>query len=253
MGVAYSIIGIFIALIVFPQDPALIAVGITTILFLPSLQGIMGSVERGKDGTRLMDAVRMGLPVVNVYFLAFAGIFLSFAFFSMAMPQLAANHVFKQQLGVLAGTSGQAVAFSGAQFMEILVNNSIIMLLCFVISLIAGNGAMLFVAWNASVWGTIFGMVARSAASAIGGSSWVVFIIILTAVTPHMVLEALSYITAAVSGTMISEHLVNAPRHTLRHTYWLIGVAIVFLLLGALVETFVINNVAVYGVIRSLG
>ena len=71
-------------------------------------------------------------------------------------------------------------------------------------------------------------------------------------VFPHMITEAISYILAAISGSVISKDVILEEFASDRffevfgfNLYLLIG-GLIFLLLGALIETFVLEHVGVY-------
>jgi uncharacterized membrane protein SpoIIM required for sporulation len=253
LGTGYSVLGIGLALLLFPEDPALIAVAITSILFLPSLGRLSELVERqeahGKE-TILSNAA----PIIKVYLAAFFGIFLTFIIFSLGISSLAANVLFQRQLGVLYGSA----AFTLPLLREILANNLLVFFLCFSVSLLAGNGAIFLIAWNASVWGTIFGSIARAAAASIEGSPAIILLVILTTVLPHVILEILAYIAAVVSGTVISdgivrERLTSGRLHrVLLPNLLLFGIGLGTLILAAAVETFVLDNIGIYAKIAAL-
>jgi len=265
LGIAYTVIGMVIAIFTFPEDPALVAVAITSILFIPSLHQLTREQEtavRKRDekswfGT-VASLLRLSKSSALVYLFAFIGMFATFAFFSLSLPQLATNVLFKQQLEVFAGPTGQALAFSGTLLVDLLRNNILVLLLCFIISLIAGNGSILFIAWNASVWGTFFATLARTAATQIEGSPVILLIIILFSVVPHMLLEISSYILAAISGSVLSDGIASekfnsAPfSRVMNHALALLALAGLVLIIGMIVETLVLNNFDTYARIVEL-
>jgi len=260
LGASYSMVGIAIALFTFPKDPALMAVALISILLLPSLAKLTASEERDacaplghRLGRMLKSTFKLTKPAIAIYLFAFAGIFMVFAFFSLALPQFASSVLFRQQLAVLTGQ-----AFTPGLFLELLRNNLLVLVLCFVISLIAGNGSILFITWNASVWGTLFGMFAKTAATQIQGSPFILFLLILISVIPHTVLEMLSYVLSTISGTLLSGGLVTLPigserfGRLMRRAVIILVAAGVVLLLGALVETYVLDNFTTYAKIIAL-
>jgi uncharacterized membrane protein SpoIIM required for sporulation len=250
LGVSYSVIGIFLGMFLFPNDPALIAVAIASILFIPSLQKLTYTEEhktRKKHGTQLKHILTDYKQLIKIYIYAFFGVFFTFTFFSLILPSLAANHLFQQQLNVFYGS-----AFSTGLFYDILINNIKVLLLVFILSIIAGNGAILLIVWNASVWGTIFGTIVKTGSVAAGISAASAFFIVLFTVLPHMFLEILSYVLSVVSGTVISEGFVreklSSPKmqRILQVNLTLIGVAILILVLAGVIEAFVLENATTY-------
>ena len=129
---------------------------------------------------------------------------------------------------------------------------------CFLISLVTGDGAIFLITWNASVWGTIFGITARNAAANAGASAIYFLLLVLIIVFPHMIIEALAYITGAISGGLISKDVIlekfDSSRFAVvfQYNFMMFLIALVFLLAGAMVETWVLGNVETYAKIIAL-
>ncbi len=256
LGLAYSIIAIGASVILFPQDPALISVLIISVLFLPSLYklSIMEEKEEAKySGKGTFKAICHQKQFIKVYLYAFLGMFVAFAALSVFLPTLASNILFREQLEVI-GISGGAI-FSEGLFMGILSNNMKVLFLCFAVSLALGNGAIFLITWNASVWGTIFGVMAKTGALSVGKNPVIYLILILLTVLPHVILEILSYIFATISGTELSEGFLREKwssdqfRNLLAVNAMVLLMSIGVLLLGAVVETIVLNNFDTYRII----
>lgn len=260
LGAVYSIVGIFIASILFPGDPALVAVAITSLLLLPELYKIFDMEERQESIEQKITFGKLwkdDIGLVRIYVFLFLGILLVYAIGTMFMPAMQANNLFREQLEIRYGQgfTGQATSaglFSGGLFLELLTNNFLVLIACFILALLTGDGAILLITWNASVWGTIFGLTAKSAAAFSGGSAVYFFGLIMLVVFPHMITEALSYFLAAISGSVISKDVILEEFASDRffevfgfNLYLLIG-GLIFLLLGALIETFVLEHVGVY-------
>jgi len=256
LGITYALVGLGAALFMFPEDPALVAVAITSILFLPSLYKFAAMEEKEESrekGFKILNLLKKQKQFVKAYIYAFFGVFVVFAFFSIILPNLATNHLFREQLAVLSSAGG--AIFSKGLFFGILSNNFKIFLLCFLVSLALGNGAIFIITWNASVWGTIFGNLAKSSALAVGKSPFIYFVLILISVFPHMLLEILSYILAIISGTLISEGILREKfgsgkmDRVMRDNLLLLLAAVLVLILAAAVETYALNNVETYKII----
>jgi uncharacterized membrane protein SpoIIM required for sporulation len=257
LGVVYSIVGIFIASLIFPADPALVAVAFTSLLLLPELYKIFSIEERQERMERGFSLKRLwkdDRDVVGVYVALFLGILLVYSLGSMILPEFQTNSLFREQLEIRFGSgfSGNAIEFSSGLFFDLLQNNFLVLVAVFIIALLTGDGAIFLITWNASVWGTIFGITAKGAAIFSGGSALLVFLTIMAVVFPHLILEALSYILAAVSGSIISkavllERFVSTKfMKVFTFNLYLLLFALVFLVVGALVETYVLENATVY-------
>jgi len=260
LGLIYSVIGILIASVLFPGDPALVAVAFTSLLLLPELYKIFSIEERRErieQRVGLKSLWRNDIDVVRVYIFLFLGILLIYALGTMVMPQMQANELFREQLEIRFGQgfSGQAVAgglLSSGLFWSLLSNNFLVLLACFIMALLTGDGAIFLITWNASVWGAIFGITAKGAAMFTDNHPFYFFGLIMLVVFPHMIIEGISYFLAAISGSVISKDVILEKFASERfmevfgfNLYFLLF-ALLFLFLGALVETFVLENVGIY-------
>lgn len=264
LGVIYSAVGILIASILFPGDPALVAVAFTSLLLLPELYKIFSIEERQESVERNVSFLSLwkdDIGLVRIYVFLFLGILLVYSVGTMLLPQMHANTLFREQLEIRFGQgfTGQAVAsgqaasiFSTGLFYELLSNNFLVLIACFITALLAGDGAIFLIAWNASVWGTIFGLTAKCAGLFAGTHPYAYFGLIMLIVFPHMIIEAISYFLAAISGSVISKDVILERFASERFfevfgfNLYLLLLALFFLVLGAIVETFVLNNISIY-------
>ena len=254
LGLAYAVIGIGIAVILFPEDPAIVSLAFITIMFYPTINKLVKQeeeTEATKDTFSLKEFFLEHKDVFRVYILFFLGILLAFAIFSLILPSLATNHIFKNQIDVMYG-SGTGKAFDLGLFIDIFQNNLSVLLLCFIAALIFGDGSIFLITWNASVWGTIFGNLARTAALNVAKNPFLYFWIIIVVVFPHMVLEAFSYICSATAGGVISKGLIGEQffserfRFIIKNIIILLIFALLVLVIAVTIETYVLMNVSVY-------
>ncbi|MEW5896365.1 MAG: stage II sporulation protein M [Nanoarchaeota archaeon] len=259
LGVVYAVIGILISFVLFPSDPALVAVAFTSLLLLPELYKIFSIEERQESMEQkvsLRTLWRDDINVIRIYVFLFLGILLVYSVGTMLLPQMQTNTLFREQLEIRLGEgfAGSATSgiFSRELFFGLLSNNFMVLLACFILALLTGDGAILFIAWNASVWGTIFGFTAKCCAVFLGKNPFLYFGMIMLIVFPHMILEAISYFLAAISGSVISKDVIMEEFASQRFfevfgfNLYLLLFALVFLVLGALVETYVLDNVWTY-------
>ena len=261
LGVGYSIIGILLAKILFPNDPALVAVAITSLLLLPELYKIFSIEERQESMEQNVSfgaLWRDDAGVVRIYIFLFLGIILVYSLGTLILPDFQSNSLFRQQLEVRYGAGNVGHAFSTDLFIDLVSNNFLVLIACFIIALLTGDGAIFLIAWNASVWGTIFGVTARNAAQFSGQNHFYLFGIIMLVVFPHMILEAIAYFLAAISGSVVSKDVLlerfasDRFLEVFGFNLYLLLFGLIFLVLGALVETWVLNNVAIYQTIIQL-
>ncbi len=258
LGAAYSFIGIALAKFLFPADPSLVAVAFTSILILPLLRKLFSIEEKQEKHERSFSfkhLLKDEGDFVKTYLMLTAGIFLMYALASLLLPDFAVNSLFRDQLELRgAGATGGAI-FSTGMFFDILSNNFWVLMACILLSLLAGDGAIFIVTWNASLWGAIFGVIARNAANYAHTNPWWYFFLVMVVVLPHATIEMLSYLLGGIGGGLISAdmELDDGERRRDRfkrvfysYTGSLLLWAFILLLLGALVETYVLNNVTIY-------
>ncbi len=143
------------------------------------------------------------------------------------------------------GNAGQA-AFQCTPgwgcFYQYVANNTVVLVIVLLLSCFYGAGAMLYLAYNASAWGTIFAFVARE--SVTGGSKIGAFSSLFAKVFPHTLLEASSYFLAVISGVVVMKALLKETdparvRFVLKDAVVFFFLAIIVMLIAAFVEAFV--------------
>ncbi|NIO21398.1 MAG: hypothetical protein GTN76_11835 [Candidatus Aenigmarchaeota archaeon] len=254
LGWTYSIISIIIAALIFPRDPSLVAIAFTSIMLLPELRKMfkLKSEELSEEKRfSIRRLFHLNKDFVKTYIFLSLGIFLVYATAAIILPSFQVNRLFQTQLGV-RGIYGGAIGFPILLFWSIFLNNWWVLLACFLLSLFTGDGGIFMITWNLSVWGTIFGVLARNASFGMGTNPLFLFLIIILIVGPHGFLEILSYILGAISGGMIMKGFRKEGfrsekfRTLLYYNLALLMIAINVLILGGLVETFVLDNSGLY-------
>ena len=142
---------------------------------------------------------------------------LAYSLIVLVIPSVSIQKMFEPQLKS-AGISGFALAKD--PFVNLLLNNLLVMIVCFVLSLVYGAGAIIFLTWNASVWGVAF--------SYLSGSD---FFRNIPGFLPHMSTEALAYISAAVVGGVVSKAVLREKLFSKKFNHILTD-ALIILTLG---------------------
>lgn len=248
LGVSYSIMGIGSALLLFPKEVGLAAVAFTSLLALPSLNKLL--TLEAKQAARekvfnLSDPFKNHRDIFGVYIFLFIGVFFVFSVFSVVLPGISTNEIFAGQITAV-GLSGSAAG--GGSFGSIFSNNLIVFFFALIASFIYGSGSIFIIIWNASVWGVVFGVIARDAAAITNYNPLVYLFLTIIAVTPHLVTEASAYIMAAISGGIVSKAVILEKLFSDRFTkviqdaLVIFFVAIVLLVVAAYVETNITQN-----------
>src|SRR3990167_3257495 len=149
LGVIYSVVSILLSSILFPGDPALVAVAFTSLLLLPELYKIFSIEERQESieqKVSLRALWRDDIEVVRIYVFLFLGILLVYSVGTILLPEFQAKNLFREQLEIRFGQgfSGSATGgiFSGALFYDLLSNNFLVLMACFIMALLTGDGAI---------------------------------------------------------------------------------------------------------------
>lgn len=240
IGFVYSLIGILAALIIFPKSQGIASIAFLSLLLVPSLNSIL-RIEEIQDtksrGFSIKKVLNDHSDVIQVYLLLFLGIFLAYGLFSIRFPELLVSGLFDSQLMII-GITGNA-ANGGLDFYSIFINNFKVLTIFLILSLIMGAGSVLFLAWNASVWGVIFGYVAVRS-----GDAFNTFSVTFFKVTPHMIAEAASYFFAIVAGGIMSQAVLREEVGSAKFSYVMkdgfvfITISILLLIIGVLLEVY---------------
>ncbi|HLC75361.1 MAG TPA: stage II sporulation protein M [Candidatus Nanoarchaeia archaeon] len=231
LGLLYTILGVVSARLVFRSSSGIMSVAFTSILLIPSLAELL-RIE-ANQALRSYDFSLKRLwndhsDIFAVYMFLFLGIFVAYSFTTLLIPQADVGQLFTAQLNA-AGLRGFAVV--DAQLVSIVLNNVLIFVVSFLLSLIYGAGAVIFLVWNASVWGVVFSLFVRKAALAGGVDPVVAYAQDLLPFLPHMVTEGAAYVGAAMVGGIVSKAVLREKPFTKRFNYVLLD-ALAFLVLG---------------------
>ena len=206
IGFVYTILAIVAAMIVFSSSKGIASIAFLSMLLIPSLNKILAIEEKQDADSRRFSIKRIfkdHSDVLEIFFLLFLGIFAAYALFSIRFPDLLVSGIFDNQLRVIGITAGHAVV-SHLSFISILGNNLKIFLIFVILSLVFGAGAILFLAWNASVWGVVFGYMATLKDNAFNELSST-----FLKVMPHMFAEAGAYFFALVGAGIMSQAVLR--------------------------------------------
>jgi len=219
LSVFASLLGIITANILFSHDAGLFSVFFTSLALLPVIDKAISfeskffgrrKIVKGKDiylteisfsnrinPVRLLKDYR---ELFSVYIAMFLAVFLVFSMYAaLAPPTEQAS--FDSLLSLISGKATLDFKF----FSEIIAHNLLIVVIAFVFSLVYGSGAVFIVGLNAATWGVVFANFSAEKA-AIAGINPIIYLgLILLIVIWHVVLEGGAYVSAAISGSIISK------------------------------------------------
>ncbi|MBN2052301.1 hypothetical protein JW756_02250 [Candidatus Woesearchaeota archaeon] len=230
IAVIYSIVGIIAARLLFGANSGIVSVIFTSLLLLPYLQKMFKKEEKEEEKEEKFSLKESSIAgffkrnqAIRIYFAIFLGIYLTYMLSSFILPQLGFNtfNILKEQLFVDPALRGRA--FDTGTFFSIIANNWWVLLACFLIAIIIGDGAIFFVAWNASSWGALFGYRALTAGLYSGASPWGYLGLLFIITFPHVILEGGAYILAAISGNIISNEIIQEKSDIQNFIFYAIG------------------------------
>jgi hypothetical protein len=232
LAAIYSTISIIIARLLFPANSGIVSIIFVSIFLLPYFETVLKREEQQEEADKIRSFWHLlsgNADAIRTYFFLFFGIYLTYMAYAFIAPSLGLDigTVFREQLS-LESLRGGAV-FSFGAFSEILFNNWWVLLACFLIALIAGDGAIFFIAWNASTWGTIFGFRAVMASAHTGQNALLALLIIVVITLPHLILEGGAYILAAIAGGVISDE-IDKPSEVRKFVVYFVCAALVYAL-----------------------
>lgn len=220
LGFIYTLVGLVSAGFIFPASFGLMSVAFTALLLIPSLTVLMKMEENVEIREKKFSIKQLFIDhkdIFKVYIFLFLGVFLAYSLATLIFPELLIQRLFASQLKA-AGLHG--FAFNQGLFWNILLNNLLIFAVAFVLSLVYGAGAVLFLVWNASVWGVVFAFFAKT----FSPGSVVPYL-------PHIITEAIGYISAAIVGGVVSKAILREKLFSKKFNH-VITDALIFLVLG---------------------
>jgi uncharacterized membrane protein SpoIIM required for sporulation len=174
---------------------------------------------------------------IMVFLFFFAGLTLSFAIWGYILPpdtfQIQTMKI--QEIRSIAGNflGGYASGDEYASFVRVFINNLQVTGFSFVFSILFGAGAIFIVVWNASILGVYIGRLSETVAHIPGvGLSFL----------PHGIPEIAGYLIAGLAGGLISAAIIRGHKKQILigiflDSMKLMGLAVLFVFLGALIET----------------
>lgn len=209
LAAGYSAASMLLAHLIFAANAGIVSVVFLSLLLVPSMRRLLAQEERAEEhetSFHLANLYRDNKALVKTYTGIFVGVFATYFAATTLLPLLGFNalSIVKEQLFLDPAIAGRATAQTDL-FISILANNWLVVAVTFLLALLIGDGAVFFVAWNASAWGAIFGHRALTASTHSGEPLLLVAATLLAIVAWHVLLEGAAYILAAISGSVISD------------------------------------------------
>jgi len=177
---------------------------------------------------------------IKLFSLFFLGVFISIFMVSTFSGEAYVKYIFEDQLSEIArvtslSTSGSFIASDIIQL--IIENNLRVMGLSFLLSFLIGSGALIILAWNASI-------LALYLSSFLRKGLMEEFVIRSISLIPHAPIEIAAYFLAGMAGGVLSIGLIREKLFgrefflVFRDSLILMGLAVLAIFIGAFVEVF---------------
>jgi uncharacterized membrane protein SpoIIM required for sporulation len=245
VGFIYAIIGIFISVLMFPNYAGIASLAFVSALLIPSFNSFLKTSEIEISKARTFSVSRLysdHREIIKASLLLFLGIFLAYLSIGLLFNPFMVNLFFRAQLS--AGFRGAAL--DGGLFLSILKNNLLVFAVCFFISLTFGAGAIIFLVWNASVWGIVLSHFVHQSIAHHGGSPVIMFLILILPILPHLITEAFAYVSAAIVGGIVSKAVIGEKvgserfRRVLTDALLIMLMGLLLVIIGATIEVLVL-------------
>lgn len=238
-----TLVSITMAWVVFPAASGLISVFLVSIGMQQSF-AVLLEVNRRDIYDGRLTPYAANARIVSALVVVFVGCFVAFSLVAWSIPTSGLRTLFSTQLELSPLNALDLNHLSMGTVSYLVVRNLWVFGLCLVASLVfREGGAMLILAWNASVWALSYTFLSRT--TVVLGTAPLdrTLVAVVGGITPHLVLEASAYTTAALVGIFaakaIEKYHWRSPefRRVARAVLLMIVVGGALLLIGALAES----------------
>jgi len=260
IGILYASLGIIFDKWIFHGTIANLAIFITVMAALPLIYKIIDMEEdKTKKFKEEKGLLREHEKALKAFVMLFLGMCIAFSFWNLMMPADEAKEVFSAQYKdvemIRSTIAGRIV--QPAIFPALLSNNLKVMFFSFLFSFFFGAGAIFILTWNAAIVAVAIGIYVRQAMAyttdLIGGSMLLSFIGNFSygffGYMAHGIFEIASYFLAGLAGGIVSVAVIKhdlfdkSYKKVIVDSLWLLGIAVLLLFFGAVIEVFVSASV----------
>ncbi len=236
-----SLISLFISYTVFRDSIGLFTIVLISLVTVPFINRMLMYEEIETEQTGEKEGLwdRHG-DVIVAFASLFMGMVIAMSIAYVILPEDVAQKVFNEQIQEIKNIQSRIVGgfLTSNTFVDILTNNMSVLFLAFLFSFVIGTGAILILAWNASVLSAAIGAIANSQ----GGLSGIP-VGILTFL-PHGTFELTAYFVGAIAGGLISTAIWrrHSPKFPfiIQDSLKLLVFALAFLVIGGIIETIIL-------------
>jgi uncharacterized membrane protein SpoIIM required for sporulation len=241
-----TFVSVYLADLIFPGTSTgkiitlFITVGITPMIF-----GIFRKeeeIEREEAEHKINEKFfQRHEETILLFSLFFLGVFLSLFIISTLSDEVYVKYMFEDQLNEISrvtSMAGSSGSFIASEMIQIIIENNLrVMGLSFILSFLIGSGALIILAWNASI-------LALYLSSFLRKGLMEEFLVRSISLIPHAPIEIVAYFLAGIAGGILSAGIIREKMFSkefflvLRDSLILLGLAIVAIFIGAFIEVF---------------
>ncbi len=200
-ALVFSLLGIVTAYLLFPSQTGIISVFLVSFSLLASFDYIL-ETNRQEIWEEKRHAMRVNAKTLWSLVVIFFGIFLIYFTANLILPTETISQLFYKQL---EGSTSNIRSMQFDTFDNIFNENIVFLFIFLFFSLFYRTGTIFVLAWNASVWGAIFGSVTKEILISAPVLFAVNFAKIFTAIGPYLLTEAMAYVLVSMSGLFLSK------------------------------------------------
>lgn len=208
ISVFYTLVAVFFSYYLFPSQSSILSVAMVTIIFVTFFQKLFELEEEKEDraasrGDKMNFFQRHGRSFY-VYSAFFLGVVVAMSFVYIFFDSA---QIFSLQADTVRALGTGSVVDPG-YLNRIFMNNTQVLMLTFVLSILFGSGAILILAWNASVIAVYSGIVSNSVGNPAG--AYVLGVpVALSSLALHGVPEILAYFIGGLAGGILSVGIIR--------------------------------------------
>ncbi|MBI3190638.1 stage II sporulation protein M [archaeon] len=207
IAIIYTFVAVFFSNFLFPSQASVLTIAMITIIFVPFFQKLF-AIEEEKDELQAEKKMHKNMwsrhsSLIFIFSAFFLGIIVAMSFIFIFIPS---QNIFQLQTEAISGIATGNAAASG-NFEKFFFNNTQVMILTFVLSLLFGAGSIFILSWNASVIAVYIGYVINSLAEK-GYTLSTAYVVGVPAgigtIILHGIPEVVAYFLAGLAGGILS-------------------------------------------------
>lgn len=248
-GFLYVFAGYFIAGFFF-DNVSIAMLFLATLLIVPSLIKLIELEEKRESKYGLRHFFKEHKDILEAYIFLFIGVFAGYVILGYVVNADNFASIFQFQLNFLKNQQGLSKEVIDAFFSSplqpslenvagVLQSNIMVMLICFVLSIFYGAGAIFLITLNASIFASFVVFVSHYLAQKISEIFLIVGLFMI-----HMVPEISGFLLAAIAGGVLSKAIMKEKwtshefRNVIKDAVMLLVISCVLILVAAFLEVY---------------